>query len=128
MAKLYLTYLLLIIAFIIGCENTSVSDNSSLLPDRPAYSSSDSIPIPKLSVGVPIHGGDDISITWTQIDFINYYELEQSINIDFRPSFLIYSGSENIIHYTRSNITNYYRVRAIYGTLASQWSNIGKDQ
>lgn len=127
MKKIYFTFLFLMISFIIGCDTTSVDGYSSLVPDRPAYSTSDSIPIPKLSVGVPIHGGNNISISWTQIEFINYYELEQSINKDFRPSFLIYSGPVNSVQYTRSNITSYYRVRAIYGTLASQWSGIGSD-
>jgi len=90
---------------------------------RPNYPISETLQTPTLSFGIGIETGESF-IHWTNVESVDFYELEKSYTEGFESSWLIFRGSEISFTEPGSLIRYYYRVRVIYNLSASKWSNI----
>ena len=117
-------FILLAATVLISCQQTTEQDNSHLnTGGRPDYSVLESLPVPKLSVGIGIESGL-IHVSWTQVDSVDYYELEQCFTSDFISPSLEYAGADRSISFHSAAGHSFFRVRTIYQGSASYWSNI----
>ena len=108
-----------------GCDSDlPVSDTNNPPSGYRTYTISESMSVPTLSVGIGIEDGI-VSASWSVVEPVSLYELEESFDETFIASTLIYSGTAHQVDHLNNIGHRYYRVRAVYDTTASRWSNIG---
>jgi len=80
-----------------------------------------SLPTPSLSGGKGIES-PGYDLIWSNCGKDIYYELQESASSDFTNGTTIYQGPETQFNVPASG--NYYRVRAEFNFVKSEWSNI----
>ena len=106
---------LLVLLTACNITNNNVNQSSKLITD--------SLPIPNLSYTAAIET-PEIILFWTSCKGADSYEMYTSDLSDFSTSLSIYFGKDTLISPTGPNRKSYFKVRSIYGSQTSQWSNI----
>jgi hypothetical protein len=80
---------------------------------------------PELNAISNADGDGNYTVSWSSSEGADTYTLEEDDNIDFSSPGTVYSGSSTSKDLSGRDVgTYYYRVRASYSSVSSDWSNI----